>query len=212
MPRRRSSLPRKLPKQNRGQATVEALLTATAHILVREGFEGASTNRVAARAGVSIGSLYQYFPSKEALVAAVQERHVAQMLEAMERDLGRLLALPPPEAVREMFRALIAAHGVDPVLHRVLMEQCPRVASPARAGHLERRFQEVALAYLEAHRDLVRPSNLPLAAFVVVQVAESMAHAAVLHRPELLGSDAFVDEVTELLMRYLGEPGRLGSL
>lgn len=204
MPRRQSNLPRKRPKQDRGQATVDALLSATAHILIRYGFDGASTNRIAARAGVSIGSLYQFFPSKEALVAAVQERHVAQMMEALERDLDRLLALPLREAVREMFRALIAAHGVDPALHRVLMEQSPHVVPRSRAGHLEQRFLSFAQVYLEAHRDRVRPADLPLAAFVVVQVAESMAHAAVLHRPEFLASDAYVNEVTELLVRYLG--------
>lgn len=203
MPRRRSILPRKLPKQDRGRATVDAILGATAHVLVRHGFEGASTNRIAVRAGVSIGSLYQYFPSKEALVSAVQEQHVADMLGTMERDFDRLRATPLREAAREMVRSMIAAHAVDPALHRVLMEQAPRVVPTNRGVDLERRFEALVRTYLEAHRATIRPRNLPLAAFVVVRITEALAHAAVLDRPDVLTSDAFVDEVTEVLVRYL---------
>src|SRR5437899_6576406 len=71
MARKPPTKPRKNASQDRSGATVDALVEATARILVREGFEKASTNRIAEIAGVSVGSLYQYFPSKEALVAAV---------------------------------------------------------------------------------------------------------------------------------------------
>ena len=67
--------PRKLASQERSRATVDALLEATTRVLLKEGYDRASTNRIAEVAGVSIGSLYQYFPSKEALVAAVIDRH-----------------------------------------------------------------------------------------------------------------------------------------
>ena len=60
-------------------------MEATARILIKEGYDQASTNKIAAVAGVSIGSLYQYFPSKEALVAAVIERHT-QELSQVVRD------------------------------------------------------------------------------------------------------------------------------
>jgi AcrR family transcriptional regulator len=75
--------PRKLATQQRSRATVAALVEATARILVREGFDKASTNRIAQVAGVSVGSLYQYFPSKEALVLAVLERHNRQIMEVV---------------------------------------------------------------------------------------------------------------------------------
>ncbi|NUR10624.1 MAG: helix-turn-helix transcriptional regulator, partial [Bradyrhizobium sp.] len=72
--------PRKSALQARSRATVDALVEATARILVRDGFEKASTNRIADMAGVSVGSLYQYFPSKEALVAAVIDRHNEEIM------------------------------------------------------------------------------------------------------------------------------------
>src|SRR5881394_3122602 len=94
--------PRKLPRQERARATIDALLTATAHVLVKEGFDRASTNRIAEAAGVSVGSLYQYFPSKEALVAALVERHTDLMSAEISSAFERVAKLPLAEAAREL--------------------------------------------------------------------------------------------------------------
>src|SRR5262250_1602249 len=85
---------RKSASQQRSRATVDALLEATARILIKEGYDRASTNRIAHVAGVSIGSLYQYFPSKEALVAALIDRHVEGTLQVMGEAVERLHAAP----------------------------------------------------------------------------------------------------------------------
>src|SRR5215469_8872305 len=98
MPRRPLTKPRKQASQERSRATVDALIEATARILVGEGFDKASTNRIAERAGVSVGSLYQYFPSKEALVAAVMERHNQQLTQVVRRALAEVAALPMEQA------------------------------------------------------------------------------------------------------------------
>jgi AcrR family transcriptional regulator len=76
MVRRRASARRRVPRQARSQQTVDCILEAATRVFRREGFRG-TTNRVAAEAGVSIGSLYEYFPNKQALLAALAERHVA---------------------------------------------------------------------------------------------------------------------------------------
>src|SRR5262245_2757752 len=90
-PRRRAKAAlaaRKAPRQPRAQATVEAILAATADLLEKSGYARLTTNHVAQRAGISIGSLYQYFPSKEALCHALAERHyrrhAARYLERLE--------------------------------------------------------------------------------------------------------------------------------
>lgn len=70
MPRKIRTSPRKLPQQERSKVTVDAILIAAAHILTENGYDNASTNRIAERAGVSISSLYQYFPNKEAIMTA----------------------------------------------------------------------------------------------------------------------------------------------
>src|SRR6476659_3548994 len=118
--------PRKQATQARAVSTVDAILKATARILVKEGYDHASTNKIATAAGVSIGSLYQYFPSKEALVAAVIERHIGEMLEVVRSSLARVASYPLREAAKELVRVMIEAHRIEPKLHRVLVEQIPR--------------------------------------------------------------------------------------
>lgn len=198
--------PRKKASQERSRATVDALIEATARVLVREGFERASTNRIAAEAGASIGSLYQYFPTKEALVAAVIERHKNDMMEVLRRALVRVAGVPLEQGVRELVALMIDAHRVDPELHRVLVEQIPRIGRLAEVEGFDREVRELVRAYLEAHRGELRALDLDLAAFVCVSSVETLAHEAVLHNPALLANrkvKAFTDEVTLLVIRYL---------
>ena len=194
---------RKQPKQERARATVEAILTATARILVRDGFERASTNRIAEEAGVSVGSLYQYFPNKESLVAALMDRHVDEMHVIVKGKLSRVRSLPLRRAARELVELMIRAHAVEPKLHRVFAEQVPRVGLLARITGLERRLENMTRTILEGMNERVRPQNLDVAAFIVTQTVDALTHAAVLYRPDKLASEEFVDEVVELVVRYL---------
>jgi AcrR family transcriptional regulator len=210
MARRPPKSPRKIASQKRSRATVDALIEATARILVKEGYDRASTNRIAAAAGVSIGSLYQYFPSKDALVAAVIERH-AQELSQVGRDAFLRVASRPVEiAVRELVAAGFDAHRVDPKLHRVLDEEVPRVARRQDTDAVVRNACALFRAYLEAHRSEIDVADLDLAAFILITTVEALTHAAVLHRPDLLGDEKkageFADEVTQLALRYLRTP------
>src|ERR1700756_3303158 len=100
MARKPLTKPRKNASQDRSRATVEVLVEATARILVKEGFDRASTNRIAETAGVSIGSLYQYFPGKEALVAAVIDRHNDELMEIVSAALAQVASQPPETAIR----------------------------------------------------------------------------------------------------------------
>ncbi len=207
MPRRPATNPRKNASQERSRATVDALLAATARVLVKEGYDHASTNKIADAAGVSVGSLYQYFPSKEALVAAVSDRHTRAMMDVVRAALLRVAALPIAEAARELVRVMIEAHRIEPKLHRVLVEQIPRIGALERIEAVDEEAQALVKAYLEAHRDEVVHEDLELAAFVAVSSVEALTHVAVLRRPELIQDPRFVDHVTTLVVRYLtGEP------
>jgi AcrR family transcriptional regulator len=206
MARRPITRPRKSASQERSRATVDALIEATARILVREGFDKASTNRIAARAGVSVGSLYQYFPSKEALVAAVMERHNQELMRLVGGTLAEAAALPMEQAVRKIITAAVAAHRLDPKLHRVLAEQIPRTGGLENIEAFNREYYALFRAYLEAHRDEIRALDVGLAAFVCVTSIEALAHTAVLHHSESFSDGEFaalVDEATRLVVRYL---------
>jgi AcrR family transcriptional regulator len=204
MARRLLTKPRKRASQERSRATVDALIEATARILVREGFDRASTNRIAEVAGVSIGSLYQYFPGKEALVAAVMERHNRELMQVVRGTLAEVAMLPLEQAVRKLVAAAISAHRVDPKLHRVLAEQIPRTGGLEHIETFSRENYALFRAYLEAHRDTVRSVDAGLAAFVCVTSIEALTHTAVLH--EGFSDEAFaalIGEATRLVVRYL---------
>jgi AcrR family transcriptional regulator len=203
MPPRPRTVPRKMPKQQRSKETVDVILAATARVLCREGFDRASTNRIADAAGVSIGSLYQYFPSKEALVAALVERHIESMSAALEAEMAAVSDAPIEVAVRRMVTLMLQAHAVDPDLHRVLNEQVPRVGRLHRVHEVEARMQKLARSYFERRRPELRPDDLDTAAFIVVQTIEALTHAATVHQDSAPAHERLVDEMTTLLARYL---------
>lgn len=209
MARRPQTNPRKTASQKRSRLTVDALIEATARILRKEGYDRASTNKIAALAGVSIGSLYQYFPSKEALVAAVVERHAQELWQVVRDALVKVAARPVEIATRELVAAAIDAHRVDPKLHRVLAEEAPRTGKLANIESVQANAGALFRDYLEAHRREIGVADLDLAAFVLATTVEALTHSAVLHRPDMLAdgkAGEFVDEVTGLVLRYLRKP------
>ncbi|OBQ73335.1 TetR/AcrR family transcriptional regulator [Mesorhizobium erdmanii] len=206
MARKPLTKPRKTATQERARVTVDALVEATARILVKEGFDKASTNRIAEEAGVSVGSLYQYYPSKEALVAAVIDRHNDEIMKVVTAAFAQVAPLPVDQAVRRLVAVAIEAHQIDPRLHRVLAEQIPRTGRLADVEAFGRQTYAMFSAYLEAHRDELRMADLNMAAFVSVTSIEALAHTAVLNGPQKLGRDtvrALVDEATRLVVGYL---------
>lgn len=201
MATRRRIAARKQPRQARSRQTVDAILTAAARVLVKEGYERATTNRIAEVAGVSIGSLYEFFPSKDALFAALRQRHF-DALSGVLAEMAELRALPLRDAVRAAIALMIKVHSIDPKLHAALEEQAP-ASNIEWNREFERRVHAFTVAYLRKHRAEVRPKDLELAAFVVAQTAEALIHGAVVHSPEHLADDRFAEEITEMIVRYL---------
>ena len=111
-----------------------AILEATVRVLVREGYEGATTSRIAEVSGYGVGSLYDYFPNKEALVAALIEHHAQRMVAVVESTFHGHADSPLPVAVRAWVEAGVEAHLANPELHKVLVEQVPRVGDLERIG------------------------------------------------------------------------------
>jgi AcrR family transcriptional regulator len=126
---------RKQPQQARSRATIAAILQAAAHILGERGWEGFTTNEVAGLAGVSIGSLYQYFPHKLALVEAVRRRHFDDVLTILRTAADR--HLPRAQRIAALVDGMIGVHSQYPSAHRVLLEETPR---SREAGTLHDRF------------------------------------------------------------------------
>ena len=199
MPRAPGVKPRKAPTQARAQATVEAILAATKTVLVKDGYDAASTNRVAEVAGVSIGSLYQYFPSKAALLAELIQRHMSRMFEVLATTAQE----GETSSIEEAARTVIAAHRVNPRLHRVLIEQMARLGTLEALESFEAQTQALIEGFLASHRAELRPKNVKVAARVAVLSVRGVTLWTLLRSPEQLGDEEFIDEITEMVTRYL---------
>jgi len=123
---------RKRPQQARSRATIDAILDAAAHILGERGWAGLTTNAVAEAAGASIGSLYQYFPDKLALIDAVRRRHFNEVLEVLHAAAN--LETPRADRIAALVDGMIAMHSRHPAAHRVLLEESPR-GEDSRSAH-----------------------------------------------------------------------------
>jgi AcrR family transcriptional regulator len=186
---------RKQPKQQRAQALVEAAVEATARILAREGRARLTTNRIAEVAGISVGSLYQYFADKQELVAEVRQRFEARFQARFAELAARVGGLPLGDAVAALVDALVELHAEDPQLHNELGTGTPAEArSPLHA---------LVTGYLASRAHELRRPDPALAAHVLLQAAESLVHETALHSPERLADPAFAAEVRDLLVRYL---------
>ncbi len=203
MPNKPATTPRKLPKQERSRITVEAILEATTHILVEEGYQNANTNRIANRAGISIGSLYQYFPNKESLMTALIEQHSNEMVELVETKLNHLFDSQLEIVIPELVTALVAAHAIHPRLHQVLSEEIPRSGRSPQMQKAYDRITELLGAYLNRWRDRIHPQNIDLTVFILSRTVDSLCHAAVIEYPNFVRNSQFEREVSNLLLAYL---------
>lgn len=191
---------RKTPRQARSEASFGAIVEAAARILADEGARRLTTNRIAQRAGVSVGSLYQYFPNKQAIVRAILEREVARA-EALRPARLDDPAFPLAERMRAAVDWHFDVHGADPALaralHTLVEETLPAPQrATLRALRTERTRRTIASA-LASDRDLDE------AAFVVEVCLDALVDAALRRHPEWIGSEGFRAEVAWLLARYL---------
>jgi AcrR family transcriptional regulator len=195
---------RRRPSQRRSQVTVTAILDAAARVFEERGFDAGTTNHVAQRAGVSIGSLYEYFPNKDAMVVALVERD-------LESERAKLLAIlaraDTPEALAAQLRSfaetLVELHAKRPALHRMLLD---RAEHPPAAHACVLRFEESLAHALADSLRSVRPSlrDPDTTAHLIVQTTESLAHRFVLRGIHALDRAGFVAELTRLLVGYVG--------
>jgi AcrR family transcriptional regulator len=200
---KRSLRARKQPRQARSRETVEALLEAAAQVFERHGYAAGTTNRIAARAGVSIGSLYQYFPSKDAILLALVERHLDEGTELLAPRPAALAELPLRDGLRAVVEAMVALHADRPALHRVLFEEAPRPpALRARLDALAAAATAGVAAWLRAC-DEVRVADVELAAALVVQTIENVTHTLAIHPAASRPPQAWADATVDMLAAWL---------
>lgn len=204
MKKRSPVVSRKEPRQARAQATVHAILEATVQVLDREGLEAATTTRVAEVAGVSVGSLYQYFSHRDAILNALQDREFERTLRLLQDVLANAnLAKNPRETVSAAVQGLASLYRASPGLHRVLAIEGLRVAKADRVHDFDSRVLAIVRHFLAATDAPIRRKNVDAAAFVTLQAVRATMLAHLLERPPGIEEPAIVDELVDLVLRYL---------
>jgi AcrR family transcriptional regulator len=193
------SPPRRQPKQRRARQTVDAMLDAVARILERQGVAAITTNRIASVAGVSIGSVYQYFPDKRAIYAALHARHADETIRLVESTLVEHATASLVELLRALIEALIVAHAKGPQLYELFAE-VPHAESRSFAARLR---DTLRVAISDRADELPAPRDLERVLFVVSHMIDALAHAAALHRPPRLSLAAAKEEAVRAVLAYL---------
>ncbi len=193
---------RKVPKQSRSQHTVQCIIDAAAYILAERGLKGFTTNHIAARAGVNIASLYQYFPDKAAILDALHARHVGKPAQVDADAWKRLLELPLDELLVKLVDGALAEHAENPTLHRALLMRLPR---GMRDVETPDRNEMVSALLMTKARDAKRPEMM---VFAARHALLGVIDEAVCAHPDWLRDPNFRDELLRLLSRYLEKPRR----
>ncbi len=193
---------RKEPRQERSRATVDAVIHAAARILSDHGWAGFTTNRVAETAGVSIGSLYQYFPDKVSIVEAVRHRHLEDCLSIMKSIAQKRQSLA--RFVEELVTGMIGVHSTHPGLHKVLLDDAPShqgTNDPNSA--FEQEYLGLYAAAIAAHMTAGSKVESGTAARIVSDAIDGIIHNAA--RRGELQSPKVRREMIALVHAYLSQ-------
>ncbi|KNX38947.1 TetR/AcrR family transcriptional regulator [Luteipulveratus halotolerans] len=195
---------RKTPQQERSRQTVERILLAGQQILAADGYGRFTTNRVADAAGVSPGSLYQYFPDKASIIDVILDRYWERFSDRVAAALSAHLA-DEDDPVRAVAEALVGALEQDAALMRVVAEELPIARFKERRAALGQRIGDMLAAYLTFVGRLDRAQAVRRA-WVLVTTAEAVASRWVLDET-VLSREELIHELSALARAYAGLPG-----
>jgi len=185
---------RRTPRQARAGSTIEAILDATFQLLETGGVEKLTTNHIAERAGVSIGTLYQYFGGKQDILAALAQRHAAAVREAIAETV---IARPDLGSVRAIVRALMHFEG-SPATRQVLLDALFRQDDDGRLLHHHQAFLASIAGKARLEVELTRET-----AFVLTHAVISLLRAAAAEPGLGLDPEALEDELVRLMEAYV---------
>jgi AcrR family transcriptional regulator len=203
VPRSPRTAPRRTPSQRRGEDTVVILLDATELVLAERGFAATTTNHIADAAGVSIGTLYHYFPSKESLIEAVVHRMWARELDVLVKHGAALAEGPLDDAVRGIVGDLVAVVAERRDLYRRWYAEASHLGRLDEGlGMTSRAVAAVHAAFARRASEL-RPPDLAFAADFVVKMALAMVRTGARDYEQEIASGKLAAELSEMIVRYL---------
>jgi AcrR family transcriptional regulator len=189
---------------------VSVILDASVRIFEQEGAYAATTSRIAEVAGVSVGTLYQYFENRDAILAALQDREFERASAMLERVLAGSGGAPGRDVARAVVQELFKLYRAAPALHRLLAVEGLRVTPTERVLAFDARAVGAIKAFFTFGGSVMRRNNVDAAAFVAYQAVRAVMLAYLLERPSGIDDPALTEELADLLERYLVETGDAG--
>lgn len=201
------SLARREPKQERSKHSVEAILEAVQRVVNRHGAKAITTNRIAEAAGVSIGSLYQYFPDKQAIFAALHDRHVDDVRRVMTRAMADCATASFKDFTRELVEGLADVHAKDPNLHEIVATAVPEGAHGFKSS-LQATLEKVISP---SGQERYTPETTQRMLFVLPRLVEALVHGAADRRQSVISRHDAKGEAIRTVLAYVNscESGRL---
>jgi len=182
--------------------TVDAMLDAAVKLLKRGGASSITTNRIAETAGVSIGSVYQYFPNKHALFVALHERHVGLVAEVVRRRMTECTDSPLEQLVESLVDGMVEVHTLDPELSELLATEVPH--RPDGTVDFSIRFHDAFRSALAPHSaSFGTKPDVDTRAFIIANMVDALGHAVVLRRPRGLSLARAKAESCKAILAYL---------
>jgi AcrR family transcriptional regulator len=201
-----SKAARKPPQQSRSRVTVSVILDAAVRILDQEGADAATTTRIAEVAGVSVGTLYQYFGNRDSILDALQDREFERATAFMLRVLAERGGTPE-QIARRVIEGLLELYAACPALHRLLVVEGLRVTPTDRVQAFDMRMVSALRAFFANAGLPIRRRNHDVAAFVIYNSVRATMLARLLENPAGLDDAALVEELSDLVVSYLiGSP------
>lgn len=196
---------RRRPKRRTGHEIIEAVLEASEGILAEDGLAGFTTNRLAGRAGVSVGSIYQYFESKRGVIAELARRLERRALSLALERVGAEPDADVPTIISTFVGVLIEGGMGDQRMRRALLLEVPRGWIEEESAKVDDAVEATIRGLIEARPDAVRQGDADIMAFIAHHAVEAVVEAAVLRRPDLVERPEFRDELEHLIARYVGD-------
>jgi AcrR family transcriptional regulator len=194
--------PRKTPLQSRSRATVDAVLSAAAQILEAQGVGALNTNAVAERAGVSIGSLYQYFSSKDAILVALIERESRIFADELARAADSAQGEWLGDDLTALLRFGLSHHVQRHDLAHLLDVEFQRLHPFIDSAAIRQRSRAAMVRLLDRHRASIQPCNLDIAAQDISVIAKALMESAARRRDD--DWNAAIERTVRAMLGYLG--------
>jgi AcrR family transcriptional regulator len=202
--------PRKKPRQRRSRDTIQTIFEATIQVLLANGFEKTTTIRIAERAGVSVGSLYQYFPNKRALLSAIVKRHVGGVVDATIAACASVHGKPIEQMCATMMAAFVAAKTRRLDISRALYLPSAAIDDHGIVKEESRRCAEAVHDMLITASDAQFEQPRVASSFLVAAIV-GPTRAAIESAESSSTFDALERHLTALCVGYLREVSRTAA-